>query len=124
MPVKFTRRTLKPNELNYNMVEKEILALLRALSDGFTMLIGRRRGHLEVAKVGDRPGRLRVAPDLTVNEADSKGLLLGCSLLEELGVTRLIICGDSNLVIHQMRGEMDCKSPGLKLLRQQARDEL
>ncbi|OWZ02946.1 reverse transcriptase, partial [Phytophthora megakarya] len=33
MPVKFTRQTLKPNELNYNITEKEILALLRSLNE-------------------------------------------------------------------------------------------
>ncbi|GMG14712.1 unnamed protein product [Phytophthora fragariaefolia] len=192
MPVKFTSRTLKPNELNYSMVEKEILALLRALNDGFTMLAGRKipvltrhttlawmfrskrlqgrlsqwaavlspwkmeicrsaRGEEEILGTlaasitprervyavlegiapRERPSRTIIAqaasghaPDLTVNEAEYKGLLLGCSLLGELDVTRLIICGDSNLVIRQMRGAMDCKSPGLKLLQQLAKDEL
>ncbi|OWY94044.1 reverse transcriptase, partial [Phytophthora megakarya] len=49
-------------------------------------------------------------------------MLLVISLLDDLDVdvARLIVCGDSNLVIRQMRGEMDCKSPGLKLLRAQA----
>ncbi|OWZ22109.1 reverse transcriptase [Phytophthora megakarya] len=41
MPVKFTSQTLKPNELNYNITEKEILALLRGLNDGHTMLVGK-----------------------------------------------------------------------------------
>jgi len=41
MPVKFTSRTLKPNELNYSVVEKEILALLRILDNCFTILVGR-----------------------------------------------------------------------------------
>ncbi|GMF51627.1 unnamed protein product [Phytophthora fragariaefolia] len=41
MSVKFTSRTLKPNELNYNIVEKEILALLQALNECFMMLAGR-----------------------------------------------------------------------------------
>ncbi|KAE8885265.1 hypothetical protein PF005_g24874 [Phytophthora fragariae] len=41
MPVKFTSRTLKPNELNYDIVEKEILALLRVLNECYTMLAGR-----------------------------------------------------------------------------------
>ncbi|GMF37491.1 unnamed protein product [Phytophthora fragariaefolia] len=40
MPVKFTSRCLKPNELNYNIVEKEILALLRALNECFAMQAG------------------------------------------------------------------------------------
>ncbi|KAE9300409.1 hypothetical protein PF008_g23010 [Phytophthora fragariae] len=42
MPVKFTSRTLKPNELRYDIVEKEVLALLRILTSCFTMLAGRR----------------------------------------------------------------------------------
>ncbi|OWY99523.1 reverse transcriptase [Phytophthora megakarya] len=33
MPVKFTSRMLKPNELNYTITEKEILALSRVLSE-------------------------------------------------------------------------------------------
>lgn len=37
---------------------------------------------------------------------------------------RLIICGDSNLVIRQMKGEIECKAPGLTLLRQQAMERL
>ena len=31
MPVTFTSRTLKPNEVNYGVVDKEVLALLRIL---------------------------------------------------------------------------------------------
>ena len=37
-PVTFSSRTLKPNEVNYGMVEKEVLALLRMLDVGYTML--------------------------------------------------------------------------------------
>ncbi|GMF43517.1 unnamed protein product [Phytophthora fragariaefolia] len=229
LPVKFISRTLKPNELNYNIVEKEILALLRALNECFTMLAGRtvrvltrhttlawlfrskglqgRLSHwaavlspwrleicrsvkgeeeilgtlatsitprefvdavLEEISPRKRPPRTAVipvpsvAPDeerhgsdnakreggafsavvwkllgwevaraasryatgLTVNEAEYRGLLLGCSLLQQLEVSRLVVCRDSNLVIRQMREEMDCKSPGLKLLRQQAKNVL
>ncbi|OWY96382.1 hypothetical protein PHMEG_00033362 [Phytophthora megakarya] len=40
-PVKFTSRTLKPNELNYSIAEKEILALLRVLNECHNMLAGR-----------------------------------------------------------------------------------
>ncbi|KAE8887576.1 hypothetical protein PF003_g28496 [Phytophthora fragariae] len=235
MPVKFTSRTLKPNELNYDIVEKEILALLRVLNECYTMLAGKpvrvltrhttlawlfrskglqgrlsqwaailspwkleicrsMRGEeellgtlaasitprafvdaaLEEIAPRKRASRIVVIPvpgvasdevlhvlsfdgsakakreggaysaviwrlpdweivraasgyatDLTVNEAEYRGLLLGCSLLEELDdVTRLVVCGDSNLVIRQMRDEMDCKSPGLKLLRQKTRNAL
>ena len=41
MPVMFTSRTLKSNELNYSTVEKEVLALLRILETCFTMLVTR-----------------------------------------------------------------------------------
>ncbi|OWZ20304.1 reverse transcriptase [Phytophthora megakarya] len=41
MAVKFTSRTLKLNELNYNITEKKILALLRVLNDDHTMLVGK-----------------------------------------------------------------------------------
>ncbi|KAE9312741.1 hypothetical protein PR003_g19694 [Phytophthora rubi] len=39
--VMFTSRTLKQNELNYGIVEKEVLALLRMLDLGYSMLAGR-----------------------------------------------------------------------------------
>ncbi|OWY99619.1 reverse transcriptase [Phytophthora megakarya] len=38
-------------------------------------------------------------------------------LLEDLDPQRLVICGDSDLVIRQVRGKIDCKAPGLTLLR-------
>ncbi|GMF52027.1 unnamed protein product [Phytophthora fragariaefolia] len=64
------------------------------------------------------------APDLTVNEAEYRGLLQSFDLLEKLDRGRLIVCGDSNLVIRQMRAEIDCKAPGLQLLRQKTLDQL
>ncbi|OWZ10888.1 reverse transcriptase [Phytophthora megakarya] len=42
----------------------------------------------------------------------------------DLDPRRLLICGDSNLVIRQVRGEIDCKAPDLMLLRQRALDRL
>ena len=60
------------------------------------------------------------ATDLTVNEAEYRGLLLGFDLLDDQTRGRIIICGDSNLVIRQMRGEIDCKAPGVQLLRHKA----
>ncbi|OWZ16693.1 reverse transcriptase [Phytophthora megakarya] len=64
------------------------------------------------------------AEGLTVNEAEYHGLLLCLDLLEGTDLLRLVICGDSNLVISQVRGEIDCKAPGLTLLRQKALDRL
>ncbi|POM72893.1 Reverse transcriptase [Phytophthora palmivora] len=62
--------------------------------------------------------------DLTVNEAEYHGLLLCLDLLSDMDRGRLIFCGDSNLVIRQMKGEIECKAPGLTLLRQQALERL
>lgn len=233
-PVRFSSRTLKPNELNYHAVEKEILALLQILNECFNMVAGRRvrvlsryttmawlfrskglQGRLaqwaailspwtlEIEKCtkgeeeifgllaasitprGDRDRALAdIAPrqtiikdmlipvprimegeivhvvtfdgsakskrsegafsaavwelpgwtvrraasvynvDLTVNEAEYRGLLLGLELLQDLTVERVIIAGDSNLAIRQLRGEMECKAPGLQLLREKARKRL
>ena len=39
--VTFTNRTVKPNEINFGMVDKEVLALLRILDIGYTMLVAR-----------------------------------------------------------------------------------
>ena len=47
--------------------------------------------------------------DLTVNEAEYRGLLLCFNLLTVQTRGRVIICGDSNLVIRQMRGEINFK---------------
>ncbi|POM80431.1 LOW QUALITY PROTEIN: Reverse transcriptase [Phytophthora palmivora] len=52
------------------------------------------------------------------------GLLLCLDLLSDMDRGRLIICGDSNLVIRQMKGEIECKASGLTLLRQQALERL
>ncbi|POM67654.1 Reverse transcriptase, partial [Phytophthora palmivora] len=62
--------------------------------------------------------------DLTVNEAEYRGLLLCFDLLSARDRGRVVIWGESNLVIRQMRGEIDCKAPGLQLLREKALDRL
>ncbi|POM75336.1 Reverse transcriptase [Phytophthora palmivora] len=233
-PVVFTSRTLKPNEINYGMVDKEVLALLRILDICYTQLATRsikvltRHSTLEwLLHSSGSQGRLgrwaallsswtleivkctkgedeilgviaasitprkevdsilvSIAPrkqprqvismppptvepderllvvsfdgsarvkrsggaysgivwslpewtvisatskyklDLTVNAAEYHGLLLCIDLLSDMGRGRLIIYGDSNLVIRQMRGEIECKAPGLTLLRQQALERL
>ena len=234
MPVTFTSRTLKANELNYSTVEKEVLALLRILETCFTMLVTRplkiltrhstlawlvrssglqgRLGNwaallsqwtLEIVKCTkgedqvlgalspsitpresvdsilsaiapkkqakqkvdlptptvERHERLYVmsfdgsarvkkgggaCSDVvwslpawsvvsaaskhltvsTVNEAEYEGMLLGFEVLDSLERRRLIICGDSNLVVRQMRGEIECKAAGLSPLRARALNKL
>ena len=52
------------------------------------------------------------AMDLTVNTAKYSGLLLWFDLLDRQTRKQIIICGDSNLGIRQMRCEIDCKAPG------------
>ena len=66
----------------------------------------------------------RYALDLTVNEAEYNGLLLCFELLADMDRGRVSFCGDSNLVIRQMRGEIDCKAPCLQLLNHKALYEL
>ena len=66
----------------------------------------------------------RFVTDSTENEAEYNGMLLCFDLLADLDRGRVIICGDSNLVIQQMRGETDCKAPGLQLLRHRALENL
>ncbi|GMF47058.1 unnamed protein product [Phytophthora fragariaefolia] len=59
-PVLFVSRTLKSNELNYNVTEKEVLALLRILDLGYNMLVGRSiqvlTRHLTLAWLFRSPG--------------------------------------------------------------------
>ncbi|POM79460.1 Reverse transcriptase, partial [Phytophthora palmivora] len=223
-PVNFTSRTLKQNEINYVMVDKEVLALLRILDICYTQLVTRsikvltrhstlawllhssglqgRLGRwaallsswtLEIVKctkgedeilgviaasitprkevdsilasiaprkqprqvismppptvepderllVVSFDGSARVKRsggysgivwnlpewtvisaasqymlDLTVNEAEYHGLLLCLDLLSDMDRGRLISCGDSNLVIRQMKSEIECKAPGKRL---------
>ncbi|GMF36345.1 unnamed protein product [Phytophthora fragariaefolia] len=66
------------------------------------------------------PGASEYKTSLTVNEAENHRLLLCFDLQAEPHVVqnRLISCGYFNLVIRQMRGEIECKASSLKLLRQ------
>ncbi|KAE9175210.1 hypothetical protein PF005_g25499 [Phytophthora fragariae] len=211
LPVMFTSRTLKQNELNYGIVEKEVLALLRMLDLGYSMITG-TVGPVGSSIIPVDPGDHQVHPgedkilgtlaaaitprsevdqaltaiaprkeprrsvdtpvptveqdetllvasfdgsarvkrgggafsaiiwrlpewtvvkaasgwkaDMTVNEAEYSGLLLCFDLLEDQDRTRLVICDDSNLVIRQMKGEIDCKAPVLTLLTQEALRQL
>ncbi|OWY96425.1 reverse transcriptase, partial [Phytophthora megakarya] len=137
-PVTFTSRPLKANELNYGVPRKMITMppptiepdenLWVVSFDGSARV--KRSGGAYSADVWKLPewtvveGMSEYMTDLTVNEAEYHGLILGFDLLSTLDRGRVVICGDSNLVIRQMQGEMDCKAPGLQLLRQKALNRL
>ncbi|OWY99908.1 LOW QUALITY PROTEIN: reverse transcriptase [Phytophthora megakarya] len=81
----------------------------------------KRGGGAFSAIVWSRPGwevvkaRSGYLESLTVNEAEYNSLILGLNMLESLD-----LCGDSNLVIRQVRGEIESKAPGLTLLKRKA----
>ncbi|OWZ09258.1 reverse transcriptase [Phytophthora megakarya] len=103
--VTFTNRTLKANELNYGIVDKEILALLRILDVCYSQLVTRS------IKVLSRFSTLA-------------WLLKSNGLDGHLGRGRVVICGDPNFEIRQMRGEIDSKAPGLQLLHHKSLNQL
>jgi ribonuclease HI len=57
---------------------------------------------------------------MTVNDAEYSGLLLCFDLRKDLDRGRLTICGDSNLVIRRMNGEIDCMAHVLTPFRAKA----
>lgn len=52
----------------------------------------------------------------TNNQAEYTGLVIGLRKSVELGITHLLVRGDSQLVIKQMKGEYKVKSESLKTL--------
>jgi len=54
--------------------------------------------------------------NVTNNEAEYEGLIIGMERAYDLGTCNLIIKGDSELVINQMNGVYKCKSINLKPL--------
>jgi ribonuclease HI len=57
----------------------------------------------------------------TNNVAEYSGLICGLEKAAELGATRVLVRGDSELVIKQMKGLYRVKNEGLKPLYQKAR---
>lgn len=54
-----------------------------------------------------------LGPQITNNQAEYHGLLLGLATAEEHEVTILRVYGDSQLVIRQVNGEYECRNPAL-----------
>ncbi|OWZ11927.1 reverse transcriptase [Phytophthora megakarya] len=63
-------------------------------------------------------------PEESLLMAGFDGSLLCFDLLSTQARGQVVICGDSNLVIRQMRGEIDCNAPGLQPLSQKALNQL
>src|SRR5881396_1381273 len=56
----------------------------------------------------------------TNNVAEYRGLITALQEAKKLGATRIVIRGDSELIIKQMRGEYRVKHPDMKLLYDEA----
>ena len=52
-----------------------------------------------------------VGENATNNHAEYAGLILGMQQAVELGIKRLLVIGDSQLVINHMKGIYKCSSP-------------
>jgi ribonuclease HI len=57
----------------------------------------------------------------TNNEAEYTGLIIGLQKAKEMGINALVVQGDSQLVINQINGQWQVKSPNLQELYQQAK---
>ena len=67
-------------------------------------------------------GNLFVGENATNNHAEYTGLILGLEQAIEFGIKRMIVEGDSLLVINQMTGQYKCKSPNLIELYEKAKE--
>jgi ribonuclease HI len=63
-----------------------------------------------------------VGENATNNHAEYAGLILGLQQAVEIGIKRLLIKGDSQLVINHMNGTYQCKSPNLIDLYNRAKE--
>src|SRR6476661_7789789 len=58
----------------------------------------------------------------TNNVAEYRALITGLQKAKELGAKRVLVRGDSELIIRQMRGEYRVKSPDMRPLYEQAKE--
>ena len=65
-------------------------------------------------KVGTKLGFYKLAFDCTNNMAEYEALILGLKTLKELGARRIVVCGDSKLIINQVKGIYQSKHPILR----------
>ena len=78
------------------------------------MLHGSRDGAVLVSPKGDRLSyMLQIHFDSSNNEAEYEALLYGLRMAISLGTRRLMIYGDSDLVVNQVMKEWDIRSPAM-----------
>ena len=107
-----------------------------AVSDGFWLLradgasLGNPGSGGAGAVIYDDQGRVAaeisqpLGPMVTNNEAEYQALLLGLDRLRGLGIGKVRIRLDSELVVRQIKGEYKVKNPRLAVLFRQALDLL
>jgi hypothetical protein len=82
--------------------------------DGSKMIRGSGAGVVLVSPKGDRLSYvLQIHFDSSNNEAEYEALLYGLHMAISLGVRRLMVYGDSDLVVNQVMKEWDVRSPAM-----------
>ena len=82
--------------------------------DGSKMLNGSSAGVVLVSPRGDKLSYvLQIHFDSSNNEAEYEALLYGLQMAISLGVRRLMVYGDSDLVVNQVMKEWDVRSPAM-----------
>ena len=82
--------------------------------DGSKMLNGSGAGVVLVSPRGDKLRYvLQIHFDSSNNEAEYEALLYGLRMAISLGVCRLMVYGDSDLVVNQVMKEWDVRSPAM-----------
>jgi ribonuclease HI len=82
--------------------------------DGSKMLNGSGAGVVLVSPKGDRLSYvLQIHFDSSNNEAEYEALLHGLRMAISLGIHRLMVYGDSDLVVNQVMKEWNIRSPAL-----------
>ena len=76
-----------------------------------------------VIKVGEKEYSFNeyLGKNVTNNRAEYGGLLLGMRQAQKLGITKLSVFGDSQLVVYQMDGSYSCRNRGLIPLWREAK---
>jgi len=68
-------------------------------------------------KIGYKLHYFKLAFGCTDNEVEYEALLLGLDLLRDLKVRRIVVLGDSKLVIKQVQGTYQVKYPNMRAYR-------